>query len=142
MSIELSRHTKRPDREYREPAARRESWIYDDGYKLARSLVQPVQQRTSVEMRFEDLSFEWQRTRNPFASGIENFVLPAYQQIIGLGPEAVPFLLRALATDPDGWYWALRAITGADPVPDQHLGDLNAMRRDWYDWAANNDFVW
>ncbi len=93
-------------------------------------------------MRFEDLCYEWERTRNPFLSGIENFVLPAYQQIIGLGPEAVPCLLRALTSNPDQWFWALGAITGADPVPSTHRGNMDLMRRDWYSWAADNDFNW
>lgn len=41
---------------------------------------------------------------------------PAYQQIIALGPAAVPLLLRELEREPDHWFWALAAITGENPV--------------------------
>lgn len=40
---------------------------------------------------------------------------PAYQRIIGLGPEVAPLLLRELERQPDHWFWALKALTGADP---------------------------
>jgi hypothetical protein len=36
---------------------------------------------------------------------------PAYQQIIGLGKEALPLLFGELRRAPDHWFWALRAIT-------------------------------
>ena len=102
----------------------------------------PVQQSSAVAVRFEDLCWEWHRTRDPFSSGVEKFVTPAYQQIIGMGPEAVPLILRALAREIDDWFWALRSITGADPVPEEHLGDLEAMRRDWFAWAKDSGIAW
>jgi hypothetical protein len=63
---------------------------------------------------------------------------PAYQQIIGMGPVALPFLLRALRRRPEHWFWALKAITGADPVQPEHRGQVRMMAADWLEWATKN----
>src|SRR5580765_8141568 len=39
---------------------------------------------------------------------------PAYQQIIGMGLSALPMIFAELEKNPDDWFWALKAITGAD----------------------------
>jgi hypothetical protein len=57
-----------------------------------------------------------------------------YQQIIGMGEKALPFIYYELTTEPDHWFWALRAITCDDPVPDEHRGDIAAMTVDWLSW--------
>lgn len=44
---------------------------------------------------------------------------PAYQRIIGLGPPAVPMILKRLAEEPAQRFWALTAITGKDPAVGQ-----------------------
>ena len=51
----------------------------------------------------------------------------AYQQIIGMGAEALPFIFRELQKEPDHWFWALHAITGENPVSKNAAGDLKAM---------------
>lgn len=67
---------------------------------------------------------------------------PAYQTIIGMGPDAVPFLLRELEMNPDAWFWALRSITEADPVPLNVRGDVLAMARAWLAWGRNQGYQW
>ena len=42
---------------------------------------------------------------------------PAYQQILQLGPDVVPLILREMQQRPDQWFAALRQLTGEDPVP-------------------------
>lgn len=61
---------------------------------------------------------------------------PAYTRIVGLGDVAIPFLLHQVRAGADGWGDALRAATGADPVPPELRGDLNAERAAWLTWAA------
>jgi hypothetical protein len=60
---------------------------------------------------------------------------PAYQRIIGLGPSALPCIFREMRRSPDYWFWALRSMTGEDPVPAEHAGNLVAMSQDWLQWA-------
>ena len=60
---------------------------------------------------------------------------PAYQQIIGMGPAVVPLLLRELEREVDHWFWALKAITGADPVPPASRGKVREMAEAWLRWG-------
>jgi len=60
---------------------------------------------------------------------------PAYQRIIGMGVLALPFIFAELEKGTDQWFWALKAITGADPVAEEHQGDLELMRKAWLNWA-------
>ncbi|RMH08653.1 MAG: hypothetical protein D6704_02720 [Nitrospirae bacterium] len=85
--------------------------------------------------RFRSLAERW-RTDTRFVSSIHEMVLhPAYQQINGMGQEALPFILQELERRPDHWFWALQAITGEDPVPPEDRGNITSMARHWLRWA-------
>ncbi len=61
---------------------------------------------------------------------------PAYQQIIGMGKEAIPLLLRGLdQQEPEHWFWALAAITGEDPVPPGDRGNVRRIADAWLRWG-------
>jgi hypothetical protein len=64
---------------------------------------------------------------------------PAYQQIIGMGPVALEWILQDLVQTGDDWFWALNAITGENPVPAEERGNREAMIRAWVDWARSHD---
>ena len=66
---------------------------------------------------------------------------PAYQSIIGMGQDAVPLILDEMSNQPDHWFWALRAITGANPCPPEHVGDVTAMTRDWLSWGRGHHYI-
>ena len=65
---------------------------------------------------------------------------PAYQQIVGMGRSAVPFILKELANGPGHWFWALRAISGEDPVSPKDRGDVLKMTNAWLVWGARNGY--
>ena len=100
-------------------------------------------QRTglALEAEFTRLADEWRGERGPSSSIAKLVLHPAYQRIIGLGLPAVPLILRELERQPDHWFWALRAITGENPVPTEHAGDLAAMSDDWLKWASQKGWV-
>ena len=67
---------------------------------------------------------------------METMVLhPAYQKIIGMGPEVLTHLLVKLRDEPDHWFWALAAIARENPIPDDQSGNFAAMRESWLDWG-------
>lgn len=72
------------------------------------------------------------------SSTIDMAMHPAYQQIIGMGKPAVPLLLEALLQKPDHWLWALKAITGEDPVDVNDRGDLQRMSAARLNWGAHH----
>src|SRR5437867_1464358 len=83
----------------------------------------------SCEQRFQDLAAKWKKERGHHSSSARLAEHPAYQQIIALGPAAVSLLLRELEREPDHWFRALHALTGADPVANESRGNLEAMAK-------------
>ena len=77
-----------------------------------------------------------------YLSSINEMVLhPAYQQIVGMGPSAIPLILLELKKDPDYWFEALKAITGIDPVVENDMGNLSGMVESWLDWGSVNGYI-
>jgi len=98
--------------------------------------------RTAAEARalFNELAQEWQNATRFLSSLTDITSHPAYQRIIGMGKAAVPLVLERLRRNPDHWFWALKSITGVDPVNDEARGDLNAMSRAWLDWGRQHGY--
>jgi hypothetical protein len=67
-------------------------------------------------------------------------MLQHYQEIIGMGPEAVPLILEEFRRQPAHWFWALQAITLADPVPEEVRGNMNKMAAAWVKWGIDNGY--
>ncbi len=103
-------------------------------------VVDHVAQRRS---RFLQLAARWNEERGALSSITEGAICPAYQEIIGMGPDAIPLIfaqLRVEGDEPDQWFWALRVITGVDPVQPQDRGNYRRMAHVWIDWAEREGY--
>ncbi|MCX7047727.1 MAG: hypothetical protein NTX50_19855, partial [Candidatus Sumerlaeota bacterium] len=90
---------------------------------------------------FGKLAEQW-RSETQFSSSILDICThPAYQRIIGMGRAAIALILQELRSAPDHWFWALKAITGEDPVPKQDRGKLPKMAEAWLSWGAQNGYT-
>ena len=69
-------------------------------------------QQAELERTFFELANRWRDETALLSSVTRTAMHPAYQRIIGMGPAAVPLILRELEQRPDHWFWALTAITG------------------------------
>ncbi len=98
--------------------------------------------RQEWEQRFLDLVGTWKRERGHHSSSAKLAEHPAYQQIIAMGRDVVPLLLRELAREPDHWFRALHTLTGADPVPPESRGKLREMADAWLHWAREQGYQW
>jgi hypothetical protein len=98
--------------------------------------------RPALVARFETLVAEWKSTRAPSSSVSQLAMHPAYQQIIGLGPDVLPLIFRELTVAPAQWFWALRALTGENPVDEAHRGDIPKMTADWLGWGKQQGYEW
>jgi hypothetical protein len=58
-----------------------------------------------------------------------------------MGERALPLLLAELKREPDDWFWALHAISGADPVPPASRGRLHEMAEAWVRWGAEKEYA-
>jgi hypothetical protein len=93
-----------------------------------------------IKARFEKLAAQWREETLNISSDSEIILNDAYQQIIGMGPQAIPEILCALRESLDFWFPALRAIIGADPVDPSQAGNREAMRRAWLDWGSQHGY--
>jgi hypothetical protein len=89
----------------------------------------------ALRQRFQELVRQWKAATLLLSSTTDMAMHPAYQQIIGMGPVALPLLIEELRREPDHWFWALQAITGVNPVPAQDRGDTTRMTQAWLAWA-------
>lgn len=91
--------------------------------------------------RFQRLAEQW-KTESEFLSSTSDAAMhPAYQQIIGLGRAALPRILRELEHEPRQWFWALKAITGEDPVPPGDRGRVDRMSAVWLEWGRGRGLI-
>jgi hypothetical protein len=91
--------------------------------------------------KFEHLAAAW-RAETQFTSSIsEIFLNKNYQAIIGQGIAIVPFILEDLKNGPDHWYWALGAITGANPAENAPPGDIAAISGAWLEWGRRKGII-
>jgi len=113
------------------------AYVWGHSFKVHLPLLKP----RTVE-RFRTLAHTWRQNRNSTGSMLDMCTHSAYQQIIGMGQEAIPLILRELEQSTDPWFWALAAITGANPVPEEHRGRRQLMVMDWLDWATTQGYRW
>lgn len=90
------------------------------------------------ESEFQELKEWWVDDTAYLSSPIQKAMHPAYQRIIGGGKESLPFIIEDLKEGPDHWFWALKSITGADPIPKEHEGRMELMAEDWIKWYEEN----
>ncbi|MXY35894.1 MAG: hypothetical protein F4Y54_03835 [Dehalococcoidia bacterium] len=99
------------------------------------------QERKALRMRFDALADEWAHETRFQSSSTEVAMHPAYQQIIGMGPEALPFILDRLGRQTEHWFWALGAISGEDPVDPDEAGKVEAMASAWLRWGRAKGLI-
>ncbi len=97
----------------------------------------PVAPQAAPAERFQKLAATWKSAVRFLSDMDEMCSHPAYQEIIGMGAAALPFIFLELEREPDNWFWALKAITGEDAVPEEHRGNVELMAKDWLLWAQS-----
>ena len=101
----------------------------------------PISRETTFE-KFRALVNQWKEDTQ-FVSSTTGMILhPAYQEIIGMGPEIIPLILKELENKPDHWFAALRALTGVDPVAPAQRGRVKAMANAWLNWGRDHGYQW
>lgn len=101
-----------------------------------------LSENVKLWIQFQILRREWIAKRGATSSINEMSMLEPYQKIIGMGEKAVPLILAQLRQEgdkPDQWFWALRAITDANPIRPEDQGDFRAMAKAWIEWGAEKE---
>jgi hypothetical protein len=110
------------------------------------SAAQVASPRNTLRPRWDQAEFRhlvrtWKNERRATSSSVMIAMHPAYQRIIGLGLPAVPLILAELRRELDHWFWALKAITGEDPVPPERRGNMKEMAEIWLEWGRQRGYV-
>jgi hypothetical protein len=93
----------------------------------------------NIEQRVTRLLARWRQDTAYLSSSTQITGHPAYQELIAIGPTALPFLFRDLEQTGDGHLSkALSAITGAHPVPAEERGQIRKISQTWLGWAREN----
>lgn len=97
-------------------------------------------QRSIPYIHFSILKTGWEANTALLSSITEIALHPDYQQIIGMGTVVIPLILAELKRKPAHWFWALKAITGEDPVLPEQRGRMNEMRKAWLRWGRKHGY--
>lgn len=97
--------------------------------------------RVSPVKRFAELSATWRSETAFISSALQMATHPAYQAIIGMGKEALPLILRELEVQPAHWFWALRSISGENPIQPAARGKFSEMTKAWLDWGRQRGYL-
>ena len=84
---------------------------------------------------FKKHAKKWKRETAHLSSPAEKYLHQSYARIIGLGWPAAAFILKSMTKEMDDWFYALRAITGANPVTASMAGDMRQMTAAWLKWG-------
>ena len=94
--------------------------------------------------KFYDLTETWKYETRGYSSVLDIISNSAYQQIIGMGEDAVPLILEDLSStmeNPSHWFWALRSIKGFSPIEVGQRGKIKQMANAWIEWGKKNGLL-
>jgi hypothetical protein len=101
----------------------------------------PISPQTDIEQAFQELAGQWQEETAHLSSQTQIAMHPAYQRIIGLGPVALPLIFRDLERKSNFWFWALRALTGENPVKSEDQGRVGRMTEAWLAFGRERGYL-
>jgi hypothetical protein len=93
------------------------------------------------EQKFRQLADRWRMETRALSSDSDIVANFAYHQIIGMGERALPLIFDEMRAHGGRWYWALRAITGENPVRLEDRGNVRRMTETWLEWARRHNYV-
>ena len=102
------------------------------------ALIAPPRQ---LEALFARLADDWRRDTRFLSATSAIATHPAYQRIVGLGPQGIPLVLDEMQRRPGQWFWALASLTGENPVPPDDRGRVPAMTDAWLQWGRDNGWI-
>jgi hypothetical protein len=98
-------------------------------------------ERAGLSGEFRELAAKWKEDTQFQSSPTLIAMHPSYQRIIGMGRQVLPFILHDLEATNAPWFWALKAITGEEPVRPEDRGYIDRMTRAWIAWGIRKNLV-
>ena len=111
----------------------RNNTLINSKFIIQQTKTMPLLVYDSVEAIFRELYDKWY-DETKYLSSPKMFENKHYKDIISLGIDVVPGIIKKLKEEPVHLFEALVEITGQDPVSESHWGDAEQMARDWISW--------
>lgn len=116
--------------------------IHKNFERSARHYLQPIsRQKADYKTKFRELKAQWEVETAILSSTTEIAMHPAYQKIIGMGTIAIPLILSEMEERLGHWFWALKSITGEDPVLPEQRGRIKEMTKAWLNWGKEQGYI-
>ncbi len=116
--------------------------IHEESKRSAKHYLIPIsRQESEYSIKFQELKLVWESDTAINSSITEIAMHPAYQQIIGMGRSAIPLILEEMNEKPGHWFWALKSITGEDPVLPEQRGRIKEMTKAWLSWGKEQGYI-
>jgi hypothetical protein len=91
--------------------------------------------------KFARLASQWREETRALSSDSDIVANFNYHQIMGMGERALPLIFDEMEAHGGRWFWALRAITGENPVRPEDRGNVRRMTEAWLEWARERKYV-
>jgi hypothetical protein len=121
-------------------------WVGFSWKETKTTLAAWIRFREAVSPRGAPLSEQFARLADQWKLGIgaisdpqEIRALPGFAELVRLGQDIIPLVLKELDKEPTYWFEVLADITGHDPTPSEHAGDVDEMISAWKRWAAGKN---
>lgn len=102
----------------------------------------PTPRRSAAaEATFNRLLATWREETGFLSNFHKIFGHPAYREIIGLGMDVVPLILREMERKPCWLGEALFAITGESPITEDMEGYLVKQTEAWLAWGRERGYI-
>jgi hypothetical protein len=101
-------------------------------------------ERRLLAQAFHEHADRWKDETAHLSSESKAIAHPSYLRIIGLsrkstGNELERLILNELESEPDIWFAALKAVTGEDPVKQEH--DFDESVEAWLAWGRDKGII-
>jgi hypothetical protein len=100
---------------------------------------QPAFSNAPLEEQFRRLVKWWRDETSHLSVTFRKAMHPAYQQIIGMGADAVPLILLEMEEHGGYWFWALSAITGENPT--RPNSSYEEAIQSWLAWGKERRII-
>ncbi len=91
--------------------------------------------------KFSTLAEKWETEVAGMSSTARMSQHPAYQEIIQMGVQIVPLLLKELNQNLLYWLSALQEITGENPIKPEQRGRIKQMAAAWLEWGKERGYT-
>ena len=90
---------------------------------------------------FSRLRDEWAEDTRLSSDLTASVTHPAYYGIIGLGPDALPYIFEDMLNGGGPWFVALQAITRSNLSSTENASDARKLRDAWLAWGRAHGYV-